>query len=97
MRFSVGMVRRVNASRQALAAPFWGRLREPESHVRGSVAVVLGGTLESDYNLARTAKAVFPLERSCPTTSMAPVLAITWMVAGIVLGKGKGPTPMERV
>jgi hypothetical protein len=28
---------------------------------------------------------------------MALALAITWMVAGIVLAKGNGPTPMERV
>ena len=44
-----------------------------------------------------TVKAVSYLVRSCPTTSMAPVLAITWMVARIVLEKGNGSTPMERL
>jgi len=44
-----------------------------------------------------TVKAVLSLERFCPILSMAPVLAITWMVARIVLEKGNGSTPMERL
>ena len=44
-----------------------------------------------------TVKAAFSLERSCPKWSLAPAWAITWMVAGIVLAKGNGPTPMERL
>src|SRR6516165_1332772 len=40
-----------------------------------------------------TAKAVFSLERFCPHLSMAPVLAIVKMVAGIVLNKEQGPNP----
>ena len=61
------------------------------------MALVLSGTLEFPLQPGSTVRAVPSLERSCPTTSMAPVLAITWMVAGIVLAKGNGPTPMERV
>jgi len=61
------------------------------------VAVALAGILESQLQPDSAVKAVESLERSCPTISMAPVLAITWMVAGIVLAKGNGPTPMERV
>jgi hypothetical protein len=37
------------------------------------------------------------MERFCPIYSMAPVVAIVWMVAGIVLKKENGPTPMERL
>jgi hypothetical protein len=33
------------------------------------------------------------LERFCPSLSMAPVLAIVKMVAGIVLNKDQGPDP----
>jgi hypothetical protein len=39
---------------------------------------------EAQHGLAAKAR-IFSLERSCPTLSMAPVLAIVWMVAGIVL------------
>jgi hypothetical protein len=28
---------------------------------------------------------------------MAPAQAIVWMAAGVVLNKGNGPTPMERL
>ena len=41
--------------------------------------------LQSQPQPGSAAKAVFSLERSCPKTSMAPVLAIVWMVAGVVL------------
>ena len=42
--------------------------------------------LESEAQRGSAAKAVFfSMERSCPTLSMAPVLAIVWMVAGVVL------------
>ena len=42
--------------------------------------------LKSDAQHGSAAKAAFfSLERSCPTLSMAPVLAIVWMVAGVVL------------
>jgi hypothetical protein len=61
------------------------------------VALVLGGRFRIPLQPDSTVKAVSTLERSCPTTSMAPVLAIRWMVASIVLAKGDGPTPMERV
>ena len=40
-----------------------------------------------------TAKAAISLERFGPTLSMAPVLAIVKMVAGIVLNKDQGPDP----
>jgi len=43
------------------------------------------------------AKAVFTLERSCPNISVAPVWAIVWMVAGVVLKKENDPTPMGRL
>ena len=39
---------------------------------------------EAQHGLAAKAR-VFSMERLCPTLSMAPVLAIVWMVAGIVL------------
>jgi hypothetical protein len=48
--------------------------------------------LESERNLARH-KAAISLERFCPSLSMAPVLAIVKMVAGIVLNKDQGPNP----
>jgi len=41
--------------------------------------------LQSGAQHGSAAKAVFSLERSCPNFSMAPVLAIVWMVAGVVL------------
>lgn len=42
--------------------------------------------LESEAQHGLAAKAVFfSLERSCPTLSMAPVLAIVCMVAGVDL------------
>jgi hypothetical protein len=41
--------------------------------------------LESVAQPGSTAKAAFTLERSCPSRSMAPVLAIVSMVAGVVL------------
>jgi len=37
--------------------------------------------LQSGPRHGSAAKAVFSLERSCPETSMAPVLAIVWMAA----------------
>jgi len=40
---------------------------------------------------------IFFLERFCPIKSMAPVLAIVRMVAGVVLKKENGPTPMGRL
>ena len=75
-----------------------GWLYEPETFLESSI-VPMGvlPQLESAAQPGSAAKAVFSLERSCPMSSMAPVLAITWMVAGIVLAKGNGPTPMERV
>jgi hypothetical protein len=39
--------------------------------------------LESEPQLGSTAKAVVSLEHICPTKSMAPVLAIVKMVAGL--------------
>jgi hypothetical protein len=39
----------------------------------------------------------FSMERSCPTLSMAPVLAIVRMVAGVALNKDNGPTPLGRL
>ena len=47
--------------------------------------------------MAGQLRPIFSLERSCPTLSMAPVLAIVWMVAGIVLNKDNGPTPLGRL
>jgi hypothetical protein len=42
--------------------------------------------LQSEAQHGSAAKAAFlRLERCCPTLSMAPVLAIVWMVAGVVL------------
>jgi hypothetical protein len=35
--------------------------------------------------MARQLRPPFSLERSCPIDSMAPVEAIVWMVAGVVL------------
>jgi hypothetical protein len=43
--------------------------------------------LESAAQQGSAAKAVVSLEHSCPTVSMAPVLAIVY----------KGPTPLERL
>jgi hypothetical protein len=37
------------------------------------------------------------MERFCPIYSMAPVATIMWMVAGVVLKKENGPTPLERL
>jgi hypothetical protein len=37
------------------------------------------------------------MEHFCPIYSMAPAVAIVWVVAGIVLKKENGLTPMERV
>jgi hypothetical protein len=51
--------RLVNTWRLARAAP-WGRLREPQSHVRELSGLVLGGTLESPYNLARQLRPYLP-------------------------------------
>jgi len=43
--------------------------------------VVAVGELESGAQCGSAVKAVYFMERSCPTSSMAPVLAITKMVA----------------
>ena len=51
---------------------------------------------EAQHGLAAKAR-FFSLERSCPTLSMALVLTIVWMVAGIVLNKDNGPTPLGRL
>jgi hypothetical protein len=40
-------------------------------------------SIESEPQLGSTAKAVVSLEHICPTKSMAPVLAIVKMVAGL--------------
>ena len=54
--------------------------------------------LESKAQHGSAAKAVFfSMERSCPTLSMAPVLAIVRMVAGVALNKDNGPTPLGRL
>ena len=38
-----------------------------------------------------------PMVRFCPKSSMAPVLAIMYMVAGVVLKRESGPTPLGRL
>jgi hypothetical protein len=54
-----------------------GWLYEPETFLESSI-VPMGALaqLESAVQLGSAAKAVFSLERSCPMSSMAPVLAI---------------------
>ena len=47
--------------------------------------------------MARQLRPFLSMERSCPNVSMAPVLAIVWMVAGVVLKKESDPTPMGRL
>jgi hypothetical protein len=77
--------------------PPFGWLREPESPVPELGGLGAWQQLRIPLQPDSTVKAAFSLERSCPKWSLAPVLAIAWMVAGIVLAKGNGPTPMERL
>jgi len=56
--------------------------------VRNSVRKLYGfgvsrRELESEAQRGSAVKAVFSLERFCPIDSMAPVLAIVWMVAAL--------------
>jgi hypothetical protein len=45
--------------------------------------------------MARQLRPPFSLERSCPIDSVAPVEAIVWMVAGVVLKCPVGPAARE--
>jgi hypothetical protein len=100
-RYALWQARKLTSIRNELAIspsrPFGAVTRTRKFARESSVAVALAGILESHLQPDSAVKAVESLERSCPTISMAPVLAITWMVASIVLAKGNGPTPMERV
>jgi hypothetical protein len=49
-----------------------------------------------DRQRGSTAKAVYSLERSCPSISVAPVLAIARMVAALSLQR-ESMTPLERL
>jgi hypothetical protein len=50
-----------------------------------SLAIDGSARIESEAQHGSAAKAAISLERSCPILSMAPVLAIVWMVASVVL------------
>ena len=53
--------------------------------------------LKSEAQPGSAVKGAFSLEGSCPMASMAPVLAIVLMAAGVVLKKENGPTPLRRL
>jgi hypothetical protein len=69
---------------RARAAPL-GRLCEPETQLEPEPFRSDLLDLESPLQPGSAAKAAFSLERSCPMESMAPVLAIMEMAAGVVL------------
>src|ERR1035441_10457890 len=61
--------------------PRWGGCAKQKLCLQKSGRVGAGGELESDAQCGSAVKAVYFMERSCPMSSMAPVLAITKMVA----------------
>jgi hypothetical protein len=69
--------------------PRWGgygtlKLCQSSTEI-GAISRVELALLESQSQLGSAAKAAFTLVRFCPNFSMAPVLAIMYMVAGVVL------------
>ena len=61
--------------------PRWGGCVKQKLCSRKSGRVMAVGELESGAQCGSAVKAVYFMERSCPMSSMAPVLAVTKMVA----------------